>query len=62
MVSIEMSPVQGKRHLDAKTREMKQAAQVAKDCQLRFLRSLKPQHPLYGSPEAQAARESTGIA
>jgi four helix bundle protein len=56
MGSIEDSPVKGKRHLDAKTRQAKQTRQAAEEYRLRFLRNLKPEHPLYGSEEARAAR------
>lgn len=54
--SVEASPVQGKRHLDAKTREARQVAKSAYDFRINFLRNLKPEHPLYNSSEARAAR------
>lgn len=54
--SIESSPVQGKRHLTGPVKAQREAAQVAKECRLSFLRGLKPEHPLYNSPEARAAR------
>jgi len=54
--SIENSPVQGKRHLDDKTRETRQVAKSARDFRQNFLRNLKPEHPLYKSPEARTAR------
>ena len=54
--SIEASPVQGKRHLDAKTKEARHVAKSAQDFRLNFLRNLKPEHPLYNSREAQAVR------
>lgn len=54
--SIEGSPVQGKRHLTAPQRGARDAQQKAKDMRLRFLRNLKPSHPLYNAPEARAAR------
>jgi four helix bundle protein len=57
--SIEASPVQGKRHLDERGRKARQAEQVARDYRLRFLRSLKPEHPLYKTDEARAARGET---
>jgi len=56
MGSIEDSPVKGKRHLDAKTRQTKQIRQAAEEYRLSFLRNLKPEHPLYRSAEARAAR------
>ncbi len=55
-LSIENSPVQGKRHQTSQTREGRRTEQAAKDFRLNFLRNLKPNHPLYGSPEARAAR------
>ena len=54
--SIEGSPVRGKRHLTPETRGRKQIAEKAAEYRQRFLRNLKPNHPLYNSPEAQAAR------
>jgi four helix bundle protein len=54
--SIEGSPVQGKRHLTGEVKEKRQAAQKARDFRLNFLRNLKPDHPLYSSAEARAAR------
>ena len=56
MGSIKDSPVKGKRHLDAKTRQEKRVTQAAEHYRLSFLRSLKPEHPLYRSAEARAAR------
>ena len=56
MGSIEDSPVKGKRHLDTKTRQEKRVTQAAEHYRLSFLRSLKPEHPLYRSAEARAAR------
>jgi len=56
MGSIEDSPVKGRRHLDAKTRQARQSSQAAEEYRLRFLRNLKPEHPLYRSAEARAAR------
>jgi four helix bundle protein len=54
--SIESSPVQGKRHLTGEVKEKREAARKATEYRLNFLRTLKPNHPLYGSPEARAAR------
>jgi len=56
MGSIEDSPVKGKRHLDAKTRQEKRVTQAAEQYRLSFLRNLKPEHPLYQSAEARVAR------
>jgi len=55
-VSIENSPVQGKRHLTSEVKEKRQTAQKTRDFRLNFLRNLKPGHPLYHSSEACAAR------
>lgn len=55
-VSIEDSPVQGKRHLTGATRQQREVAENARNFRLNFLRNLKSEHPLYKSPEARAAR------
>ena len=54
--SIDSSPVQWKRHLTAQVRESGRTAQAAHDFRLSFLRNLKPEHPLFNSSEARAAR------
>jgi four helix bundle protein len=54
--SIESSPVQGKRHLTGEVKEKRESAEKAREFRLNFLRNLKPEHPLYNSPEARAAR------
>jgi len=54
--SIDSSPVQWKRHLTAQVRESRRTAQAAHDFRLSFLRNLKPEHPLFNSSEARAAR------
>jgi hypothetical protein len=54
--SLEASPVQGKRHLAAPERERREVADKARSFRMNFLRNLKPDHPLYSSPEARAAR------
>jgi four helix bundle protein len=55
-ISIEDSPVQGKRHLTGPVRAARQTAAAATDFRRRFLLSLAPGHPLYESPEARLAR------
>ena len=50
------SPVQGKRHLTDDGKEKREVAQKARDFRISFLRGLKPEHPLYNSPEARSAR------
>jgi len=54
--SIESSPVQGKRHLTGPVKQQRELVQKARDSRINWLRSLKPDHPLYQSPEARAAR------
>jgi len=54
--SIESSPVHGKRHLAGDERQNRQDAQKAREFRQSFLRNLKPDHPLYHSAEARAAR------
>lgn len=58
--SLEESPVQGKRHLTPQARGAKRQADFATDLRKKFLLGLDPKHPLYGSPEARAARSSAG--
>lgn len=55
-VSIDGSPMQGKRHLTREMRGKREVVQKANDFRLNFLRNLKPEHPLYKSPDARAAR------
>ena len=60
-LAVEDSPVKGKRYLSANARESRRVAQAAQDFRLNFLRSLKPNHPLYNSDDARVARgEATG--
>lgn len=54
--SIEDSPVKGKRHLAGDVKQQRQAVQSYRQGRNEWLRSLKPSHPLYDSPEARAAR------
>jgi len=54
--SIAKLPFEGRRQLPEKERQTRQTAQKAKDFRLNFLRGLKPNHPLYASSEARAAR------
>ena len=55
-VSMEGSPVQGKRHLTPSMKTDRVVAQKAQAFRLNFLRGLKPEHPLYNSLDARAAR------
>lgn len=54
--SVEASPVQGKRHLTPEVRQKREVADKARNFRLNFLRGLKPNHPLYKTDEARAAR------
>ena len=54
--SIEKLPFDGRRHLPEKERVTRESAQKARDFRQNFLRNLKPEHPLYKTPEARAAR------
>ena len=54
--SIEAGPVQGKRHLTPAARDRRAAVEVATNFRRAFLKNLKPDHPLYPTDEARAAR------
>jgi len=54
--SLQNSSIQGQRHLNEKVRQSERSATAAKNYRLNFLRNLKPEHPLYRSAEARAAR------
>lgn len=54
--SIEKLPFQGRRQLPEKERAARAVAQKARDSRITWLRNLKPEHPLYQSAEARAAR------
>jgi four helix bundle protein len=54
--AVDKLPFEGRRHLPAKERASRETAQKARDFRLNFLRGLKPNHPLYNSSEARAAR------
>jgi len=58
--SLEDSPVQGKRHMTGEVRQRRKVAQKAERFRKDFLRNLKPDHPLYRSSEARAARGEAG--
>ncbi len=57
-LSLENSPVQGKRHLTVEVRQNRESAEKARQFRLQFLRTLKPDHPLYNSAEAREARSA----
>ena len=54
--SNDASPVQGKRHLTGEMKQRRDVEQKAQSYRFNFLRGLSPQHPLYNSSEARAAR------
>ena len=54
--AVDKLPFEGRRHLPAQQRSQREATQKSHDYRLRFLKSLKPTHPLYNSSEARAAR------
>jgi four helix bundle protein len=54
--SLDELPFEGRRHLPRQQRAQRDAAQKASEYRLRFLKSLKPGHPLYYSADARAAR------
>ena len=58
--SIQRLPFDGPRHLPEKERRSREETKKADDFRLDFLRMLKPQHPLYHTPEARAARGEGG--
>lgn len=54
--SLQNSDIKGPRHLNDRVRERERTKHAARDFRLNFLRNLKPDHPLYPSVEARAAR------
>jgi hypothetical protein len=54
--AVDELPFAGRRHLPGQERESRRVAQAARQFRLNFLKNLKPDHPLYGSSEARAAR------
>jgi len=54
--AIEKLPFEGQRHLPEEQRSRREIARKAQDFRLTFLKNLKPEHPLYRSSEARAAR------
>lgn len=55
--SLQKLPFEGPRHLPEKERRTREQKKKVTDFRLNFLRSLKPDHPLYNTREAQAARD-----
>ncbi len=56
MSSIEHGDVQGKRHLTKPQAQERQMKTKVQDLRARFYLSMKPDHPLYNSPNARKAR------
>lgn len=56
MTQIDSGPVQGKRHLTGADKRRRDEQDVAAKWRLKFLRSIRPDHPLYNSPDARKAR------
>jgi four helix bundle protein len=54
--SIDRLPFEGRRHMNNERTLAKTAGEKARKFRLTFLRNLKPEHPLFNSPEARAAR------
>lgn len=54
--TLEDSPVQGKRHLTGPVKAARETQQKVRGFREKFLAGLKPNHPLYQTAEARAAR------
>ncbi len=54
--AVDKLPFDGSRLLPQPQRARREADQKAQEFRLRFLKGLKPSHPLYNSPEARTAR------
>ena len=54
--AVDKLPFEGKRHLPARQRKARETAGKVNSFRLNFLKSLQPDHPLYATPEARAAR------
>lgn len=57
--AVDMLPFEGKRHLPERERKARETAGKGKLFRLNFLKSLQPNHPLYATSEARAARGET---
>jgi hypothetical protein len=56
--AVDKLPFEGRRHLPQQQRAQREGEEKAREYRLRFLKSLKPSHPLYKSEEARAARDA----
>jgi four helix bundle protein len=54
--AVDKLPFEGKRHMPQQQRSQRESARKADEYRLRFLKSITPDHPLYNSPDARAAR------
>ena len=54
--SLEKLPFEGRRHLPERERKQREKVGKVTNFRLNFLKSLKPDHPLYHTTEARAAR------
>ena len=54
--AVDRLSFEGRRQMPERERGPRAAAQKAREFRVNFLKSLKPEHPLYGSSEARAAR------
>ena len=54
--AVDRFQFEGQRHLPERNRKEREAAEKAREFRLGFLRNLKPNHPLFNSPEARQAR------
>ncbi len=54
--AVEKLPFTGQRRMPEKTKRTRETAKKTTDFRARFLANLSPDHPLYHTPEAEAAR------
>jgi four helix bundle protein len=54
--SVEKLPFEGRRRMPEKAKRGRETAKKIHDFRAKFLATLSPTHPLYNTPEAQAAR------
>jgi len=57
--SVEKFPFEGQRRIPEKIKRSRETAKKVTDFRHQFLANLKPTHPLYNTPEAEAARSKT---
>ena len=57
--AVDKLPFDGRRHMPQQRRAQREGAEKAHEYRLKFLKSLKQEHPLYNSAEARAARGET---